>query len=229
MLAQLATTPAALHSTLLAATTTTTAPKSSSSGTLVLFLVVILAAGYFLYLRPRSRARMAQARQGQARQLEVGDEVATTAGIVGRVRAISDDRVELEIAPGMVIQVLRKNVGLPLAPASSLPDVEDEDVDDVEDHDGVAGGSDQWDERSAATLAPGGLKDGEDGDDGFASYEGPARTPVTSGARSRDRRRPARAAAQNDRSSGWSRTSDETSPAGDDDRPNGSSASGTGV
>lgn len=238
LLAQLATSTPVLHAVLQAAkatTTTTTAKKTSGTGDIVLFLVVILGAGYFLYMRPRSRARLAQAQATQQRPLDVGDEVATSAGIVGRVRGISDDRVELEIAPGMIIQVLRKNVGLPLP--SSVISEPDEDS------------GDHWNEHSASVLAPGGLQPGseDDGDDegiekdSFTSYEGPAATPASAtsasvrpsgraapgaakpapgapaaGSRNRNRRRPAGAAPASERPPGWSITSDDAGAPGGD-------------
>ncbi len=248
MLAHLAISTALLHATLVAAkaaTTTTAAKKSSGSSTIILFLVVILGAGYFLYMRPRSRARLAQTQQANQRQLEVGDEVATTAGIVGRVRRIHDDRVELEIAPGMVIQVLRQNVGRPLATNAPLSEPGADD-----------GNRDHWDEDTSTLLAPGGLRDDtldEHDDDSGApdgaepdalpSYGGPAgaRTSAASpsarsasasasaaGSRAaRSRRRPS-TSAPGDRPAGWSRTSDEAASSGDDDRPAGSPAAGSG-
>lgn len=62
---------------------------------------LILVAFYFLIIRPaRVRQRAAQATQEQARP---GTEVMTTSGIFGRVVTVTDDRFEVEVAPGTTI------------------------------------------------------------------------------------------------------------------------------
>ncbi|GEP38486.1 hypothetical protein NPS01_21490 [Nocardioides psychrotolerans] len=43
--------------------------------------------------------------------LSVGDEVMLTSGVYGTLRELNDDRVGVEIAPGVVIHVARGAVG----------------------------------------------------------------------------------------------------------------------
>ncbi len=64
-------------------------------------ILLIAAAFWLLIVRPQ-RARSAAARAVQSK-LEVGKRVMTTAGLFGTVVAVTDDQVELEIAPGVVV------------------------------------------------------------------------------------------------------------------------------
>jgi preprotein translocase subunit YajC len=107
--------------TILAATTTTTAKKKSSSSLApFLIIIVVFAAVYLLFLRPRQQ-RMRQ-QQTAARQLSVGDQVVTAGGIQGRLVAIDANVAEVEIAPGVVITMLRRAVSpSPDARAPSTP------------------------------------------------------------------------------------------------------------
>ena len=74
-------------------------------------LLVILAAmiGFWaIVMRP---ARNQQKRVQQLQEdLEVGQEVVLSSGIFGTVRALTDGRVELEVAPGTVLTVARQVV-----------------------------------------------------------------------------------------------------------------------
>jgi preprotein translocase subunit YajC len=106
------------HLIILAAdTTTTAAKKSSSSSTLpFIFIIVIFAAVYLLFIRPRQQ-RMRQ-QQTQARELAIGDPVVTAGGIQGRIVALDSDVAEVEVAPGVVLTMLRRAVNRrPDAPA----------------------------------------------------------------------------------------------------------------
>jgi preprotein translocase subunit YajC len=74
----------------------------------VLPLVVLGVAFYFLIIRPQ------QTRQKAHRELMAalaeGDRVVTIGGIHGTVASLDDDRVGLEVAPGVVIDVARSAV-----------------------------------------------------------------------------------------------------------------------
>jgi preprotein translocase subunit YajC len=71
----------------------------------LIFPLLLVAAVYFLMLRPQQQ-RVARQRQLVA-SLEIGDEVVTAGGIIGIVRRLNDDRLWLEVAPGMEITLLR--------------------------------------------------------------------------------------------------------------------------
>jgi preprotein translocase subunit YajC len=64
---------------------------------------------WFLMIRPAQR-RQRETRQMQA-SLEVGDEVMLTSGIYATIRSISDDRVTVEVSPGVAIEVARGAIG----------------------------------------------------------------------------------------------------------------------
>jgi preprotein translocase subunit YajC len=123
-----------MHTTLslIAATTTTVAgsKKSTSSSDLpLLILILLFAAGYFFIIRPRSQ-RMRQ-QQAASRQLEVGDEVVSAGGIHGRVVALHDDAVEVEVAAGVVMKFLRRAVNAAPRPAGgTVPGDQDDAFDD---------------------------------------------------------------------------------------------------
>ncbi len=65
---------------------------------------VIAAAFWLLIIRPASVRRKAQA--ALVASLAPGQRVMTTAGVFGNVVAVEADRVSLEIAPGVVIEML---------------------------------------------------------------------------------------------------------------------------
>jgi len=75
------------------------------------FLFIIIIAFLLLYLivvRPQKR------RQNEQRQmvsdLRVGDEVLTAGGIYGTISQVDDDRVTVEIAPKLEVQVSRRAI-----------------------------------------------------------------------------------------------------------------------
>ena len=105
---------------LLAVTTTTVGKSSKKSSNTWPFLIILVVffAVYMLFIRPRSQ-RMRQ-QQGAARALSVGDPVVTAGGIQGRVVAMDDSVAEVEIAPGVVITVLRRAIS-PRVDATPAP------------------------------------------------------------------------------------------------------------
>jgi preprotein translocase subunit YajC len=76
---------------------------------LQLLVIVLALLGFWaIVMRP---ARVQQRRVAELQAgLEVGDEVIISAGIFGRVAAIEDDTVQLEIAPGTVVTAARQVV-----------------------------------------------------------------------------------------------------------------------
>jgi preprotein translocase subunit YajC len=107
-----------------------TTSKSSSGSSTILVFVVIGAAFYFLIYRPQQKKQRAARTQSNA--YEVGDEVVTAGGIVGRVLDIEDDRVTLETSVGASFVVLRPYILRKLEPVVAPTDVVDGSAD--EDH-----------------------------------------------------------------------------------------------
>lgn len=74
----------------------------------LVWTLLIVAAVWFLLLRPQRRRYLEH--QDLMSGLEVGHEVITAGGIHGRVEALDDDVIHLEVAPGAVIRVARRAV-----------------------------------------------------------------------------------------------------------------------
>src|SRR5688500_20398028 len=85
------------------------AQAQAQPNAIVSFLPLLLmgVVFYFLLIRPQNQRRRAQM-QMQA-DIEVGDEVVTTAGIYGTIRDIDDDFgiVTVEVAPNTEIRMAR--------------------------------------------------------------------------------------------------------------------------
>jgi len=80
------------------------AKKSSSSFTLI-FIVLLFVVGYMFLIRPQRQRRQRQLQV--SRQIEVGDKVLLSSGIIGRVDGFVGDHARIEVAPGVIIEVVR--------------------------------------------------------------------------------------------------------------------------
>jgi preprotein translocase subunit YajC len=101
-------------------------------GELTLFLPLIIILGAFMFFSSRRQRRAMQATIDLHNSLKIGDRVRTTSGIEGTIAGVSEDNVELEIAPNVVTTWLK------LAVRDVIVDDLDEDddiVDDTEDTD----------------------------------------------------------------------------------------------
>ncbi len=67
----------------------------------LLSLVIIVAAFYLLLIRPQQRQQ--KAHQELVKSLLTGERVITAGGMHGTVRAVAEDRISVEVAPGVVI------------------------------------------------------------------------------------------------------------------------------
>jgi len=83
-----------------------------------LFLLVILVvAFYFLFIKP-NKARRKQFTEMQS-SVVPGVRVMTTSGIFGVVTAVNEESVSIEIAPGVVIEVVTAAIGRVIVPQSA--------------------------------------------------------------------------------------------------------------
>jgi preprotein translocase subunit YajC len=80
----------------------------------LIWFAVLGAAFFFLIVRPQRR--QVAARRALIASLEVGDEVVTSGGLIGTVRAIEEETIGLEIASGVVVKVARAAVGQRVPP-----------------------------------------------------------------------------------------------------------------
>jgi preprotein translocase subunit YajC len=72
-------------------------------------LVAIALLFWLLIIRPASRRQKDQARMQAS--VAQGDQVMLTSGIFGTVTELDDDRLMLELAPGVVVRVARGAIG----------------------------------------------------------------------------------------------------------------------
>lgn len=119
------------------------------------FLLIIVAFGFlwFVMIRPQKRRQVSQ--QQMLQNLRVGDRVLTAGGIYGEVRALRDDEIVVEIAPGLEVHVARR----------AIAGVEArEDADEAEETEDPAAEADEPaeadDREPAVAEAPTGEDDG---------------------------------------------------------------------
>jgi preprotein translocase subunit YajC len=96
----------------------------------IVFIVLLLAALWLLMIRPAQRRQREQQRLMSS--MEVGDEIVTAGGLYGTVKALEEDEVRLEIAPGVDVRVARRAVAgvvsdkEPEAPQDALEEAQEE-------------------------------------------------------------------------------------------------------
>jgi preprotein translocase subunit YajC len=83
------------------------ASGSGSSGILFIIVIAFLVL-YLIVIRPQKRRQAQQ--QKLTSELNVGDEVLTAGGIYGTITRLEDDRVTVEIAPKLEVQVARRAI-----------------------------------------------------------------------------------------------------------------------
>ena len=99
-------------------------------------IVILIAVFYMLILRPARTRQKAQ--QQTISALGVGKQIMTTGGLFGTVTAVSGDRIEIEIAPGVRVQYLQAAVSKVVTDSDDLDapvDVTDGDDEDRHDED----------------------------------------------------------------------------------------------
>ncbi|KRE31714.1 preprotein translocase subunit YajC [Mycobacterium sp. Soil538] len=114
---------------------------------LVVFLPLLIIMGAFMYFASRRQKKAMQATIDLHNSLTVGDEVHTTSGLRGTITAITDDEVDLEIAPGVVTTWMK------LAVRDRVVDDVDEtdDVDDSDDLESPSGATELTDRPNTKT------------------------------------------------------------------------------
>lgn len=100
------------------------------NGMLSLLLVVLV---FWLFLI-RPQQKQAKQRAEMLTALKAGDKIVTIGGICGTVSRITDDKIYVEVAEGIVIEMLRNSISTVEEDLSSLKDPfaeeEEEDFDD---------------------------------------------------------------------------------------------------
>ena len=94
---------------------------------LVVFLPLLIILGAFMFFASRRQKKAMQATIDLHESLTIGDRVHTTSGLQATITGISDDSVDLEIAPGVVTTWMK------LAVRDRIVDDFDEDDTDVDE------------------------------------------------------------------------------------------------
>lgn len=94
-----------LVSTAHAQTATGAQPSAFEMFVPFIFIFVIF---YFLIIRPQSKRQ--KDHQKFLSEIKRGDEIVTSAGILGRVEGLTDQFVTLEIADGVRVKMLRSQI-----------------------------------------------------------------------------------------------------------------------
>ena len=84
------------------------APAGMSSIASFAPLILIFVIMYFLMIRPQQK-RMKEHRT-MVEALKKGDEVITQGGLIGKVTAVRDNEIEVEIAPGVKSRIVRTSI-----------------------------------------------------------------------------------------------------------------------
>ena len=71
-------------------------------------LILIFVIMYFLMIRPQQKR--AKEHRAMVEALKKGDEVVTQGGLVGKITAVRDNELEVEIAAGVKVRVIRSTV-----------------------------------------------------------------------------------------------------------------------
>lgn len=116
---------------------------------LVIFLPLLIVMGAFMFFASRRQRKAMQATIDLHNSLQVGDRVHTTSGMLATITGITDDNVDLEIAPGVVTTWMKLAV---------RDRIEEDTDDDLEDETASAGAT-ELTESTGVTDADGFKKD----------------------------------------------------------------------
>jgi preprotein translocase subunit YajC len=130
-------------------TATPTRRTVFAMGELTLFVPLIIGLAVVMYLGSRRQKKAMQATIDLQESLSIGDRVHTTSGLEATIAGISDDSVDLEIAPGVVTTWMKLAVRDRITPEDEF---EDDDEDDVEDYEQDVA-DDAYDVRSETDSA----------------------------------------------------------------------------
>ena len=84
------------------------APAGPSMLNTLLLPVLLLVVFYFLLIRPQSKR--AKEQREMLSKVAVGDEIATTGGILGKVTEVGDQFLSVEIAAGVNVKLQKFQV-----------------------------------------------------------------------------------------------------------------------
>lgn len=89
---------------------------------LAVFLPLFVVMGAFMFFASRRQKKMMQATIDLHESLQIGDRVHTTSGLQATITGITDDDVDLEIAPGVVTTWMKLAIRDKIEPESAGTD-----------------------------------------------------------------------------------------------------------
>lgn len=112
---------------------------------MVIFLPLLIILGAFMFFASRRQKKAMQATIDLHNSLTIGDRVHTTSGLEGTITDVTDDSVDLEIAPGVVTTWMK------LAVRDRIVDDVEEDADDTVDYEAESTGTEVTDTPNRKT------------------------------------------------------------------------------
>ncbi len=95
----------------------------------LLYVLLFFVLIWFILIAPQRRKE--KERQRLLDSLEVGDRVVTIGGLYGYITAIGEENLQLEVADGVLIEIMRNAVAL-------VKNEEEEDEDEGEEDEDAA-------------------------------------------------------------------------------------------
>ncbi len=83
-------------------------------------LVILFIAFYFFLIRPQTRRQ--KEHQKLVEDLQKGDEVVTSGGLLGRINEVADSYVKIEVAKGVEVKIQRAAVST-ILPKGTLKEI----------------------------------------------------------------------------------------------------------
>jgi preprotein translocase subunit YajC len=121
-------------------------------------LALLLTFGLMWVLLILPQQRKMRQHQTVVASLQAGDEVVTAGGVYGTIMSVDEETLAVEVAPGVVLRVLRSAVSQRIAP---FEDVDDEDDDDMDDDDTYDNGTDGASDTDGSDTTAGGVAGGD--------------------------------------------------------------------
>ena len=83
-----------------------TGQQAGGSFQSLIFLVIIIALFYFVLIRPQMK--QSKEHKKMLGEIKAGDEVLTTAGILGKVRTMGENFIDLEISNEVTVKIQKQ-------------------------------------------------------------------------------------------------------------------------
>ena len=100
---------------------------------LVVFLPLLIVLGAFMFFASRRQKKAMQATINLHNSLKIGNRVHTTSGLQATIAGVTDDTVDLEIAPGVVTTWMKLAIRDVIDSDTDVDDDVDDDGDDAID------------------------------------------------------------------------------------------------